>query len=306
MQFYRMFLQRAKFFFFLFLLYISFSPSKTLVVRLQPTPDDVYTKTIILPIQIPRLLQDPQTVPHNINRSFGFKKDGRLIVDLEIRRSLLSQTFSHSGYVSNNTKKDSKSQLLNDYQPSIPLLLNRLLSSYYYFQQNGHLVSTAQQQISKSFTSSIWIGLHAGIEALYVSLQALGGGIAHIVLRNSFTQHRLLSCSLCQSISSKPNPFGTRFDSAMRLFNSLFVRLPQVHNDLGLPEIMIDNELRESQRNPNESFNMTIKSFKVNQYSKDIDLVNDGNGSIVRKRQLNESIKEPDCYILLMTEDQWV
>lgn len=60
-------------------------PADSLILRLRYSSEDVISKSIFMPVQIPRLLQDPQNIPRNYNRSFGFQAGGWLKVNLERR-----------------------------------------------------------------------------------------------------------------------------------------------------------------------------------------------------------------------------
>lgn len=67
-----------------------------LIVHVKYTSDKPFKEALLLPVHIPRLVQDPQNILFTRNRFFGFRRGGVLLVNLTVQdatQTALKDTF---------------------------------------------------------------------------------------------------------------------------------------------------------------------------------------------------------------------
>lgn len=322
------------------------NPASALVVRLNPTSDDLFAKAILLPVQIPRLLQDPQNVPWNNNRSFGFKKGGELHVDLEVLPPTLAKPLDlYSDTAEFNSRH---SEAWKTYQKISPIS-NKTMLSLVHPRHDDHLPrNTAESSMQNHFNrldgspfrSILLSGSFVGIKGIFTLLQALGGGIAHLILDNALLNQKLAESPFCQLVPTVPKIAWAGLYDRMNLFGSILVHTPRETDITKQEERMI---LLEQEREQNQMMmaqttttNAQIKGLSqlgghMSQYaihrtegvtpdaflnSSDFGIAQylelasrEGTKTrMLNRRELIDSliIHETQVYILLMTDEQWV
>lgn len=248
-----------------------FIVSSALVVRLQPAPNESFSKVVLLPVQIPRLLQDPQNIPHNYYRSFGFKKGGQLLIDFQISKSFFASILSEDNLLNISGINDESTFR------EFPLFFSLF---------DAHSIKSQQ---SVSLFSLVWMGVATGLEWVAVALEALGGGIARSVLEK---RTNLISPNV-EFFSKSPSTFS--FISKIDKLLSLFATLPSnMREAISEPSSLGVDDDELSQRGFTPS---TQKD------SEESGLIRESN---IHSTFRDWALMDDEAYLLLMTEGQWV
>lgn len=286
---------------FLLLLLYHCMISNSLIIHLHPSPEDVFTKTFLLPVQIPRLLQDPQNVPRNFNRSFGLLKGGQLIIDLSIRKSIIFENFANLSHLPLPVitdgvliTGDASSSSGHLWRRSIPKPFGFL--SYFLCPDSHQLDS--QLTSHKTISSTVWVGLSAGIRSALIALQGLGGGIAEHVLKKQMVFPSPIIGTSSIGPGSGLREIGVL--AAIKLLATSVLGVPQ-SEDSELPQFE-DRSIQQTVLPPHTESNATFPpSFRISQFSDQ--RINQSGQPITGPSDEDDA---DQVYLLMMTEDQWV